>query len=99
MEKNPLVISNKFLGILLAIFLFFHVYELINYLSAPAAYKFGTEVAGWRYDSPIHYLGSLLFELLLIGVVLGAGLSQLKIGVLLLLRGIVFVLVVIQLFF
>jgi len=99
MKKNLLVISNKLLGVLLTIFLFFHVYELINYLSTPAGYKFGTEVAGWRYNSPTHFLGSLLFELLLIGMVLGAGLSQLKVGVLLLLRGIVFMLVMVQLFF
>ncbi len=99
MTKNPLVISNKFLQVLLVIILFLCAYNLIYYLSDPEIYKFGSEVAGWRYNSPVHYLGALLFELLLISAVLGAGFSQLKISTLLLLRGVVFMLIMIQWFF
>ncbi len=99
MTKNPLVIINKFLQVLLVIILFLYAYDLIDYLSSPELYKFGSEVAGWRYNSPVHYLGTLLFELLLISAVLGAGFSQLKISALLLLRGVVFMLTVIQWFF
>lgn len=98
MTKNLIPILNKLLQALLIIIFFLYVYDLVNYLSAPGIYKFGTEVDGWRYNSATHYLGTLLFELFLISAVLGVGFSQLKINLLLLLRGVVFVLVVVQWF-
>jgi len=69
------------------------VYELVNYLSAPEDYMFGTEVNGWRYSSEMYYSGVLLFELLLVSSVLFAGFSRMSIKSLLLLRGLVFVIV------
>ncbi len=99
MSKSPLVITNKFIQTFLVIIFIFYVYELINYYSEPDSYRFGTEVSGWRYNSPIHYLSILLFELFLISLVLGAKFTRLKINSVLLLRGVVLVLVVIQWFF
>ncbi len=54
------------------------VIDLIAYLRDPAAYGFGTEVAGFRYLSPGHFVGSI------IATVLGAAAA---LGLPLLMRG------------
>lgn len=38
--------------------------DLIAYLREPAAYGFGTEVAGFRYLSPVHFVGSIVATVL-----------------------------------
>jgi hypothetical protein len=40
------------------------VIDLIAYLRDPAAYGFGTEVAGFRYLSPVHFVGSIISTVL-----------------------------------
>ena len=93
MKKNLQLVLNKIFQVVLVLILFFDVYELVNYLSAPEDYMFGSEVNGWRYSSEIHYSGVLLFELLLVSSVLFAGFSRMSINSLLLLRGLAFVIV------
>jgi hypothetical protein len=44
--------------------------SLADFLLQPESYRFGTEVGGWVYRSRVHYVGSLLAEL----VVLAGGL-------------------------
>lgn len=40
--------------------------SLADFLLQPESYRFGTEVGGWIYRSRLHYLGSLLAELLVL---------------------------------
>lgn len=40
--------------------------SLADFFLQPESYRFGTEVGGWMYRSHLHYLGSLLAELLVL---------------------------------
>lgn len=66
-------IFNKLLLIFCLFMVFLYCYELIGYFYKPEQYGFGTEIAGWRYYSKYHYIGSLIFELLLFSIGTFAG--------------------------
>jgi hypothetical protein len=50
---------------------------LVDYSLTSTEYRFGSEVAGWRYNSPHHYVASATFELMLAitGLLAGTWLS------------------------
>ena len=91
--KSRIGIINNFMLVVFISGLFFYCYELIFFFFKSDQYKFGSEVAGWRYHSNLHYFWSLIIEsfLLCTGVFSGLILTKsnhllaLRIGVLLLL--------------
>lgn len=87
-----MVILNRLFLALLPAIVVLNMYELISYASTPNAYRFGSEVAGWRYNSESHYLGLLWVELLLALGAMAIGISRLGIGLMAMLRGTVLVL-------
>jgi hypothetical protein len=52
------VLTGIFLGIVLLLALG-DAFDLVEYWRHPSSYGFGTEVAGFRYLSPSHFLGSI----------------------------------------
>lgn len=54
--------------------------SLVHYLMYPGEYRFGSEVAGWRYASSAHFTGTALVELGLaaVGLILGFGSAPLR---------------------
>jgi len=66
-------IFNKLLLIFCLFMIFLYCHELIEYFYESEQYRFGTEIAGWRYYSKYHYIGSLIFELLLFSIGAFAG--------------------------
>lgn len=82
-----MVILNRLLLALLPAIILLNIYELISYASTPSAYRFGSEVAGWRYNSESHYLGLLWVELLLALGAIAIGISRLGVALTTMLRG------------
>lgn len=72
-------------------------YTLVDYLVAHDQFRFGTEVAGWRYHTKWHYVGLAVGEGLvaLLGIVGGYFIASLRARVVLLL-GVLGALVVIH---
>ncbi len=65
--------GNYFLLAIMLLLTFLYCYGIIDVLIRSESYRFGTEVAGWRYYSRSHYLGSLVAELAVcsLGIVVG----------------------------
>jgi len=63
-------VGNYFLLGILLLLAFLYFYGIVDVLIRSDSYMFGTEVAGWKYYSRFHYLGSLGVELVvsLVGV-------------------------------
>lgn len=93
-------ISNDLLVLLNTMFVAFFAmtsglfgYEMLYYIVKPDEYRFGTEVSGWVYISPLHYLGSLmaLLAISVSGVLIGGFLRQRRLAVSL--RGLLFIII------
>lgn len=89
-EMTMLRALNTIAFSLLACSLAFSGYTLVDYLVAHNEFRFGTEVAGWRYQTKWHYVGSAAGEglLALIGIVGGYFMTAQKARAILLLGAI-----------
>jgi hypothetical protein len=65
-SSRGLKLLNGLLLLLLLLMLTLSSVSLISYLLQPDAYRFGTEVGSWLYDTRTHFLGGLLTELLVL---------------------------------
>lgn len=79
-EMTMLRVLNAIALFLLVCSLTLSGYTLIDYLAAHDEFRFGTEVAGWRYYSQWHYLVAAIGEGLLafIGIIGGYFIAVLK---------------------
>lgn len=93
-KHTTMKIVNKLLLIFCVFMVFLYCYELIAYSYGPEQYRFGSEVAGWRYYSKYHYIGSLIFELLLFCIGMFAGIIIKNIYKVVLLRSILLLLAI-----
>lgn len=64
--SRGLKLLNGFLLLPLLLLLTLSSASLVSYLLQPDAYRFGTEVGSWLYDTRTHFLGGLLTELLVL---------------------------------
>jgi hypothetical protein len=65
-SSRGLRLLNGLLLVLLALLLTLSGVSLVSYLLQPDAYRFGTEVGSWLYDTRTHYLGGLSAEFLVL---------------------------------
>lgn len=87
--KNKTTIIKTFNNCLLLLFIvtiLLYGFELVSYFLMSDQYRFGTEVAGWRYFSTYHYIGSIIIELLLFTIGAFAGMFFKKISHIIFLR-------------
>ena len=74
MTVRPLRIVEILTVLALVGFLLFAALTLADFVADSSAYRFGTEVSGWAYRSPGHYLGVSAAQLALPIIGLAAGL-------------------------
>jgi hypothetical protein len=65
-SSRGLKLLNGLLLLLLLLLLTLSGASLVSYLLQPNAYRFGTEVGSWLYDTRTHFLSGLLTELLVL---------------------------------
>lgn len=79
-NETVLRIVNLSAIVLLVCALTLSGYTLAEYFAARDAFRFGTEVAGWRYATKWHYVGAAVGEgiFALLGIIGGYALATLK---------------------
>jgi hypothetical protein len=56
----------------IALFVLLDASDLAQYLLQPGNYRFGTEVAGFRYTSSLHFVGSIVATFLIAAIAIAA---------------------------
>jgi len=56
----------------IALFVLLDASDLAQYLLQPSNYRFGTEVAGFRYTSPLAFVGSIVVTFVIAAVAIAA---------------------------
>jgi hypothetical protein len=69
---KPIAILNVLVILIITLYLAVSVSDLIAYGLDPGEYHFGTEVAGFRYASPAHFVGSIIATLVIGAAALAA---------------------------